>query len=51
KKGVVIAQMQQLSNTKRIEANEIDESWTKFCLVGVLKDLKEGEMLSEALFN
>ncbi|KAL7000390.1 hypothetical protein U1Q18_001539 [Sarracenia purpurea var. burkii] len=41
----------QSSNMKRAEAIEIDESWTKFYLVGVLKDPKGGELLLEVLYN
>ncbi|KAL6957426.1 hypothetical protein U1Q18_046927 [Sarracenia purpurea var. burkii] len=51
KKGEVLVEMQQSSRMKRIEVTEIDEAWTKFCLVGVLKDPKWGELLSEALFK
>ncbi|KAL6954848.1 Multiple RNA-binding domain-containing protein 1 [Sarracenia purpurea var. burkii] len=45
KKGEVLAEIQQSSRMKRVEATEIDESWMKFCLVGVLKDPKGGELL------
>ncbi|KAL6964167.1 hypothetical protein U1Q18_035225, partial [Sarracenia purpurea var. burkii] len=38
RKGEALTEMQKSSSTKRTEAIEIDESWTKFCLVGVLKD-------------
>ncbi|KAL6964559.1 hypothetical protein U1Q18_035610 [Sarracenia purpurea var. burkii] len=38
KNGEDLAEMQKQSSTKRIEAIVIDESWTKLCLVGVLKD-------------
>ncbi|KAL6988211.1 hypothetical protein U1Q18_013958 [Sarracenia purpurea var. burkii] len=51
KKGEGLVEMQQSRIMKRIEATEIDEAWTKFCLVGVLKDPKGGELLSEALFK
>ncbi|KAL6955001.1 hypothetical protein U1Q18_042679, partial [Sarracenia purpurea var. burkii] len=51
KEGEDPVEKKHSSSQKRVEAFEIDESWTKFCLVGVLKDPKGGELLSEALYN
>ncbi|KAL6983931.1 hypothetical protein U1Q18_017303 [Sarracenia purpurea var. burkii] len=51
KKGEGLVEMQQSRIMKRIEATEIDEAWTKFSLVRVIKDPKGGELLSEALFK
>ncbi|KAL6953211.1 hypothetical protein U1Q18_045247, partial [Sarracenia purpurea var. burkii] len=51
KEGEELVEKKQSSSMKRAKAIEIDKSWTKFCLVGVLKDPKGGELLSEALYN